>query len=372
MYKAFGIVNSSSRNLYVSGLQDYRPIGAFSFLGRYRVIDFPISNFSNSDIDRIQVYINSKPRSLVDHLGTGRHYNINSKSGKLQILFSEIADTNSIYNTDIAAYLENMEYINRMHHPYVVIAPSYMIYTQDFNALINQHVDSGADITMLYHSVDNAKEEFLNCYLLNLNRQKGVLSIERNEGSVAKRNVSMDTYVMRKELFVELVKKAKETSSMYTMVHIINALCGNELDVRGVAHKGYFAALNDFNAYYKANEELIDSKVAASLFSKDWPIYTRTNDSSPTHYYETANIRNSVVSNGCTIEGTIENSVIGRGCIIHKGAVVKNSIVLAGAEIGENILVENQVIDKRAKLLKLKSAVSPADKPGYIKREDSL
>ena len=80
MYDAFGIVNSASRNIYVEGMQDYRPIGAFSFLGRYRVIDFPISNMSNSGIDRIQVYVNQKPRSLVEHVGTGRHYNINSKS----------------------------------------------------------------------------------------------------------------------------------------------------------------------------------------------------------------------------------------------------------------------------------------------------
>ena len=89
MYKAFGIVSSSGRNIYVDGMQDYRPIGAFSFLGRYRVIDFPISNMTNSNIERIQVYINNKPRSVVEHLGTGRHYNINSKSGKLQLLFSE-------------------------------------------------------------------------------------------------------------------------------------------------------------------------------------------------------------------------------------------------------------------------------------------
>ena len=101
MYKAFGIVNSSGRNIYVDGMQDYRPIGAFSFLGRYRVIDFPISNMTNSNIDRIQVYINNKPRSIVEHVGTGRHYNINSKSGKLQLLFSEHNNDNDIYNTDI-------------------------------------------------------------------------------------------------------------------------------------------------------------------------------------------------------------------------------------------------------------------------------
>ena len=107
MYKAFGIVSSSGRNIYVDGMQDYRPIGAFSFLGRYRVIDFPISNMTNSNIERIQVYINNKPRSVVEHLGTGRHYNINSKSGKLQLLFSEHNNDNDIYNTDISCYLDN-------------------------------------------------------------------------------------------------------------------------------------------------------------------------------------------------------------------------------------------------------------------------
>ena len=112
MYSAFGIVNSSPRNILVEGLQDYRPIGAFSFLGRYRVIDFPISNLSNSDIDRIQVYMdNNKPRSLIEHVGTGSHYNINSKSGHLQLLFSGARSWRDVYNTDIAAYIENMEYL---------------------------------------------------------------------------------------------------------------------------------------------------------------------------------------------------------------------------------------------------------------------
>ena len=117
MYEAFGIVNSSSRNIRVEGLEDYRPIGAFSFLGRYRVVDFPISNLSNSGIDRIQIYVQEKPRTLVSHIGTGRHYNINSKSGKLQILFSDADQRNAIYNTDIAAYYENLEYIEKMHNP---------------------------------------------------------------------------------------------------------------------------------------------------------------------------------------------------------------------------------------------------------------
>ena len=121
MAKAFGIITSSAEHK-VDGLQDYRPIGSFSFLGRYRVIDFPISNLSNSGIINQQVYIASKARSLVAHIGTGRHYNINSKRGRIQLLLPSEQKVNAIYNTNIQAMYENLEYIKRQSQEYVVIA----------------------------------------------------------------------------------------------------------------------------------------------------------------------------------------------------------------------------------------------------------
>ena len=371
MYKAFGIVNSSSRNIRVEGLEDYRPIGAFSFLGRYRMVDFPISNLSNSGIDRIQVYVKEKPRTLVSHIGTGRHYNINSKSGRLQVLFTDSDQRNNIYNTDIASYYENMECIEEMHHPYVVITPDYMVYTADFSKLIEQHIQSEADITLLYHAVDNAKDAYLNCNILNLNKQKGVLSIEPNHGNAKNRNIFMDTYVMRKDLFMELVKKGRKISSMFTLNDIVNMAC-SELDVRGVSHRGFFASITDFKSYYNANLSLIDMKNAVTLFDKNWPIYTRTNDSCPTKYYEGASVKSSVISNGCLIEGTVENSVIGRGCVIKKGAVVKDSVILPGVVIGEDARIEAQVVDKSARIVHAKELIADPEKPGYVRRNDTL
>ncbi len=371
MARAFGIITSSGTHIKVEGMQAYRPIGAFSFLGRYRVIDFPISNMSNSDIDRIQVYAKKNPRSLAEHLGTGRHYNINSKRGKLQLLFSENNTENDIYNTDIAAFMENIDMIERMHFPYVVIAPNYMVYTANFDTLLQNHIDSGADITLLYHAVDNAREAFLNCDILNLNKQKGVLSIEKNRGSAKNRNIFMDTYIMNKELFLDLIHKAKKLSSMYTLPQIVNIECAN-LDVRGVAHHGYFATITDFKSYFDANINLIDSKAAQELFDPEWPIYTRTNDSCPTQYFDDAEVRNSVISNGCLIEGSVENCVIGRGCSIKKGAVVKNSVILANAVIGEDVHIENQVVDKWAQVIHAKEVIAQPDHPGYIRRDDIL
>lgn len=371
MAKAFGIVTSSGTHINVEGLQQYRPIGAFSFLGRYRVIDFPISNMSNSGMDRIQVYVRNKPRSLAEHLGTGRHYNINSKRGKLQLMFAQNSSENDVYNTDIASFAENLEFIERMHEQYVVIAPSYMIYAADYSELLQTHINSGADITLLYHAVDNAREAFLNCDILNLNKQKGVESIEKNRGSAKNRNIFMDTYIMKKDLFIELIKKARKISSMYTLPQIVHASVG-ELDIRGVAHKGYFASITDFKSYFDANLSLIDIKAAENLFDSKWPIYTRTNDSCPTQYFEGASIKNSVVSNGCCIEGTVENCVIGRGCRISSGAVVKNSIILSHTVIGENVHLENQVVDKWAKIIHENEVLAESEHPGYIRRDDIL
>lgn len=371
MSKALGIVNFAANNIWVDGLSEYRPIGAFSFLGRYRVIDFPISNMSNSGLNQIQVYVRRKPRSLAEHLGTGRHYNINSKRGKVHLLFSESEVLDDMYNTDISAFMDNLEIIERNHCPYVVIAPSYMIYTANFDSLLQTHIESGADVTLLYHSVDNAKEHFLFCNTLNLNKQKGVLSIEPNRGNAKNRNIFMDTYIMEKDIFIDLIKKAKKTSSVFTLSDIVDMEC-SELDIRGVAHRGYFAAITDFKSYYDANISLIDYKSATSLFDEEWPIYTKTNDSCPTQYFDNSDVKASVVSNGCLIEGTIENSVIGRGCTIKKGAVVKNSVLLPDVIISENAHIENMVIDKHAKIVHIKDIVADPEKPGYVKRSDTL
>ena len=190
MSSVLGIITSSGNQIRVEGLQDYRPIGAFSFLGRYRVIDFPVSNFSNSGMDRIQVYVGQNPRSLAEHLGNERVYNINPKRGKLQLLFNQDSRVNDIYNTDVAAYMENIKVIERAPQEYVVITPGYMIFKQNFYELLKTHIESGADVTLLYQKVENAKESYRNCSTLELNRQKGVTAIARNPGTAKEKNSS--------------------------------------------------------------------------------------------------------------------------------------------------------------------------------------
>ncbi len=369
--RAFGIIASPSTRVRVEGLHAYRPIGAFSFLGRFRVIDFPISNMSNSGMDRVMVFIAARPRSIAEHIGSGRHYNINSKRGKIQLLFTQNNNPNDIYNTDIAAYQENREIIARMHQEYVIITPSYMVFRQNFDTLLEEHIESKADITMLYHRVENAKETCLNCNVLTLNKQKGVQSIDENLGNAKEKNISMDTYVMHKELFQDLIKEARKESSAFTLADIIN-MKASELDVRAVGHRGFFAAITSLKDYFYANQNLLDFDRAQDFFREDWPFYTRTNDSCPTQYYEGAKVNHSFISNGCLIEGTVEDSIIGRNVWIKKGAVVKNSIVLAYSLIDEGVHIEHEVVDKWAQIKHVKELISTDDKPGYVRRSDIL
>lgn len=371
MCNAFGIVTYEGTNVYVKGMQDYRPVSAFSFLGRYRLVDFPISNLSNSGVDHIKVFVKTNPRSLLEHLGTGGHYNINTKRGKLHILPAKNMDENDFYSNDINSYMYNMNAIQQGNAPYVILTPSHMVFRQDFSHLLDVHIASGADITMLYQNVDNAKQAFIDCDTLELNRQKGVLSIGRNRGNAKSKTISLESYIMKKELFIEIVCKAANLSSLYWFRDIVNDMCA-ELDIRGVAHRGFVACINDFTSYYQANIDLLDYSRAMDLFTEEWPIYTRTNDSCPTKYGVDVNVQNSMVSNGCVVDGDIFNSVIGRGVVIKKGAVVKSSVILPGVYIGEDVHIENVVVDKQARLVRKKELVGLPDHPLYVKRNDKI
>ena len=371
--KAFGIITSTPRRVNVYGLQDYRPAGAFTFAGKFRVIDFPISNFSNSGIKNIQVYLNKHPKALTDHLGTGRSYNLNSKRDRLQLFYCNHHMENEVYNTDVSDYLDNLSFIKELSQEYVIIAPCYMVYKQDFSALLNDHILSGADITMLYHRVSNARDHFLNCRVLTMDQDQMILSLEINRGNRQNQCVFMDTYVMKKELFINLVERAYAYSSTYSLAQMSSVITKTEeYQIRGVQHRGFFASIDDLQSFYEANMSLLETKQMKDLFSEDWWIHTRTTDSQPARIYEGADVKGSMIANGCHIEGTVQNSVIGRAVEIGKGAVVKNSIILDHAQIGPDVVLDCQIVDKYAKITKTKELIASPEKPGYVHRADKL
>ena len=371
MSKVLGILNFEPSYVYVKGIEDFRPISAASILGRYRVIDFMLSNYTNSGIDSIKVYIKNRPRSIVEHISR-TSYNINSKRGKIHLLHGENNfGNNDLFNVDIQAFKTYMEFVDVENPSYVVIAPSHFIFKQDFSEMLQFHIKSKNDITVLYQNSKNTDKEFLMGDLINLDDRKRVTHFTKNRGKYKHGLVSLETYIMSTLTFKQLVEEASVTSSLYSLSDIISDNC-KVLKVGAYQHHGYCGCISTLNAYFGANMHIKKEKELVKLINDDWPIYTMTNDSCPTLYTSDAKIVGSIVANGCQIEGTVINSVIGRNVIIKKGAVVKDSIILPDTFIDKNVKLEYAVVDRLSIVTHIKDIRGSKEDPIYIKRGDRI
>lgn len=379
MSDMLGIINFESPAVHIAGLSQFRPIPSISFLGRYRLIDFVLSNMSNSGISNIFVHVKENPHSVFEHVGTGRHYNINSKRGSLEVYNPDPSLISAAYNSDVHSFLLNSKDIEVSPEEYVCIAPSYFVYTTDFNALLDDHLASGADVSLLYRSIDDARETCVGCTTLQLERSsfegtdiRRVRQFSVNRGKYKSRNVSLECYVMRKDLFLNLVHRADQTSSFYWLQDILSDL-RDELFINAVALKPKIICINSLQAYYHAHMLLTNYERSREMFKADWPIYTRTSDSPPARYTTEAKVRQSVIANGCLIMGTVENSVIGRNVVIEEGAVVENSIILTKSHIASGVHLDHVVVDKHVEVFNAKEIVGLDDNDViYISRGDKV
>lgn len=371
MSKVLGILNFEPSYVHVRGLEDFRPISATSILGRYRVIDFMLSNYTNSGIESIKVFIKNRPRSTVEHI-TRTSYNINSKKGRIQLLHGDVDyKDNELFNVDVQAFKTYMEFIDVENPSYVVIAPSHFIFKQDFSELVDYHIQSKNDITVLYHNTNRADKRYLMGDLLSLDESRHISEMHKNRGKYKKGSVSLETYVMSLVTFKQLVEEAVMTSSLYSLSDII-ADCTRAMKIGGYLHHGFVACVSTLNAYYECNMELKKEKELLKFINDDWPIYTMTNDSCPTLYKSGAKVSGSIIANGCQIEGTVIDSVIGRNVVIREGAVIRDSIILPDTLIDKDVKLECGVVDRLSIVTHIKELKGTKEEPIYIKRGDRI
>ena len=371
--KALGIVTYNDSRVYVEGLQAHRPIASFTFLGRYRLIDVPVSNMTNSGIDDIQVYVNGYPRSLFDHVGDGRMYNINSKHGSLSIvpLYKQDGALSGMYTSDLDSYNENIDKIEESGYEYVVIAPVNTVYTANYSDLLDKHIASGADISVVYANVNTAKTQNLGADTLILNKQGGVEDIDENLGNNETRALSLQTYIMKVDTLVSLVKEGLATSSMYWLKDIINDKT-SDLDIRGIEFTGKFYIIDSLKSYFDANLAVLEPANMKDFSNPSWPIYTKSSDTAPAIYLPGGSATASLISNGAQIGGEILNSVIGRGAKIGTGAQITNCIIMPDVEIADNAILSNVIVDKHTKIVHKKELVGEASQPLYIGRREKI
>lgn len=368
--RVLGIVNIEPSYVHVEGIEDYRPVSATNIFGRYRIIDFILSNFTNSGIYNIDLQVKNRPRSTIAHVQK-TDYNINTKRGRIRILHGEKVIPNEIYNTDIASLMANLEYFDETNAPYVILAPSHFIYIQDFRELIDYHIKSKNDITVLYQNTSKANEEFLMCDKLDINSSKRITKIEKNRGKSKKEKISLETYIMSKKIFVDMIYAAIATSSLYSLSDTI-ADGVDVFKIGGYCHKGYAACISSLESYYKASMEIKKEKEVHNIFNDDWPIYTATADTCPTLYTGTSKVSNSIVGNGCVIEGTVSNCIIGRNVTIKAGSVIKDSIIMPDVLINKNVKMDKCVCDRNAIVTHIKDLKGTVNEPLYIKRGDRI
>lgn len=371
MANILGIVNFENDDVIVEGLSEFRTIPAISFLGRYRVIDFVLSNLVNSKINQIKVLTKEKPRSLIEHIGGGTQYNINSKTGSLDILYSDHPIINKLYFTDIALLSQYRASIEETKADYVVIAPSYMICRIDYQQVIKQLKETEKDIALVYKEIKNESERFLGCreLIIDDGNIKGMRRIRG--GSKECNNVFMENYVMTKQILLKLLDYAIETSSIYSLMSLIedNVTIFNVLPYK---YEGYLACINSLKNYFDTSMELIDQNKASQIIDEQWPIYTKTNDSVPAFYSKKAKVKNSIIANGCVIQGELENCIIGRCVKIKPNVKIKNSIILPFAVIGENSQISYTVVDKRATVKTVNTINGDKNNILYVKRRDTV
>ena len=224
MAKVIGLVNLHS-DIEFTGLTERRPVASVSFLGRYGIIDFVLSNMSNSKIDAIGVMIQKKPRSLFKHLGNGNSWNFNQKAGGVSLLYNEKYANDPKYNHDINNLVENIHFLETSNADYVVIAPAHIVTTMDYNDVITAHEKSGASITMTYRKAKDADVAWVGCDVLEIDKDGLLTGKTINKGTRKRQNISLETYVINRKELLEIMKKAHKISAFYDLKDILGYLC---------------------------------------------------------------------------------------------------------------------------------------------------
>ena len=344
----FGLIYAGEQNINLRELVYLRTVGALPVGGRYRAIDFILSNMVNSGIRNIGVIAQRSYHSLMDHLGSGKEWDLSRKNDGLFILppFSS-AENMGTYRGLVDASKGVMGYISRSKQPYSILSGSYTIFNRTFDDMVEYHMDSGADITMLYNEeeADFFKGERYNDVRLHLNDDGRVIDLEINATTSDSKKVGMDTYVMRKDLLEYLVEDCMSRGK-YNFVSDLLMGNLNRIKIMGYEHKGYVGRLHSVASYYKINMDFLNRDVQDHLFYSDNQIYTKIKDEVPAKYAKTSNVKNSLVANGCIIEGEVENSILFRGVYVGKGAKIKNSIIMQNSEIYNNSDLEYVILDK--------------------------
>ena len=346
--EAFGLIFTGEHNPYMRDLVLSRAVAAVPFGGRYRVIDFALSNLVNTGIRNVGLIVQKNYHSLMDHLGTGKEWDLNRKRDGLFLLppFST-KDNTGVYRGDIDAFHSVMQYVRRSSQKYLILCGSHTVFNTTFDAILKQHRETGADITIMYNEDPRFFPEEQNRDLRLIFDEDGmtVKRLEWNPRNPGSNFRSCEVTIIDKDLFEDLVEEAYSRGCV-DFVREVMLPKVRELKVMGWRYDGYVGRIDSINTYFMHSMELLDASAAKDLYNMRHPIYTKVKDEIASQYGENADVHNVVMADGCAIDGVVENSIVFRGVTVERGAIVKNSILMQGVTVRKGAVLDHVILDK--------------------------
>ena len=353
----------------IAPLTDIRANSALPIAGRYRIIDFVLSNMANAVILNVGIATETNYSSLMDHTKSGKPWDLDRKNQGLHILPPNLEKRKfGILKGNIDLLDGISDYIHRSKQIYVILALGNMIYNIDFDAVVESHIQKEADITVIYKDISGTEESDLSRYtLLELDGDKKVTDIEVEPNYPKTANASLEVFVMEKALLESIVDECSARGDVdFVKDAIIKKMGG--MRIFGYEFEGNFYKIDSMKSYYQTSMEFLKEDRRKELFNRKRPIYTKTKDQSPTKYGDEADCVNSFISDGCVVEGTVINSILSRGVKIAKGAVVRNSIIMQDSVIEENVELNNVVFDKEVVITKGRKLIGQESYPLAISK----
>lgn len=370
MKNIMGIIYTGERDDQLRELTANRAVAAVPIAGRYRLIDFPLSAMVNSGIRNVGVIAQKNYNSLMDHLGSGREWDLHGKKSGLVFLPPFLTRENvGVYSGFLDALHSNLHYLRRSKERYVVITDTHMLFNPRFDDFVAAHEATGADVTMMYTKDPGARRNGLGRYL-QVDESGRVTGLEVEPTIPRLPYTYMETMCIRRELLITLVDQSISRGEYHmTRGVLMNAIYGGTMNVYGFENPGRCWQLDSVQSYFDCSMELLNSETRKSFFNDERPVLTKLRDEMPTRYISGAVITNSLVADGCVIEGTVENSILFRGVRVEKGATVRNSIVMQDGIVESGAEIQHCILDKQTTIQRHTRLIGPKTYPIVLAKD---